>query len=62
MKKYKAKKDFAFSRAGEEFDIYSGGDGNITLYKDGIEYYHFFIGTAEDINNFLDELFEEVKE
>ena len=62
MKKYKAKKDFAFSRAGEEFDIYCSGDGNITLYKDGIEFYYFFIGTDEDINNFLDELFEKVEE
>ena len=62
MKKYKAKKDFAFSKAGEEFDIYRSGDGNITLYKDGIEFYYFFIGTDEDIDNFLDELFEEVKE
>lgn len=62
MKKYRAKIDFAFSRAGEEFEIYRSGDGNITLYKDGIEYYHFFIGTAEEIDDFLDELFEEVKE
>lgn len=41
MKKYKAKKDFAFSKAGEEFEIYRVGDGNITLYKDGIEFYYF---------------------
>ena len=61
MKKYRLKKDFVFSKAGEEFDIYCGGDGNITLYKDGIEFYYFFVGSTEDINDFLEELFEEVE-
>lgn len=60
MKKYRLKKDFIFFKAGEEFDIYCGGDGNVTLYKDGIEF-SFFIGSTEDINDFLEELFEEVE-
>lgn len=61
MKKYKLKKDFVFSRAGEEFEICRIGDGNVALYKDGIEFYYFFIGSDEDIDDFIDELFEEVE-
>ena len=61
MKKYRLKKDFLLSRAGEEFEICRIGDGHITLYKDGIEFYHFFIGADEDIDDFIDELFEEVE-
>ena len=62
MKKYRLKKDFVFSKADEEFEIFCVGDGNVALYKDGIELYYFFVGTAEDIDDFIDEIFEEVEE
>lgn len=58
MKKYRLKKDFIFSRAGEEFEICFEEYGHITLYKDGIEFYHFL---KKDIDPIFDEFFEEVK-